>query len=458
MANEYSVFIFKQAQFDSANGVLTFNYNDSHFGDFQEQFILPEKLLQQDWLPENQRNAWITAINRAIQHIFWMAGVSYYKTQLAKEIQFKDNSPTQLEAVWLTDTWQAGLAELAHCNNLPWLSHIQFNTNNKNSQQSLNNSNSTEVIKLPGRTLVAIGGGKDSLVTIERLRAVGEDITLFQVGSSPLIAEVANATGLPLLSVKRQVDARLSEVNQQGAYNGHVPITAINSTVAVLCALLGGFDTVVFSNERSADSGNITDEQGRWINHQYSKSWAFESQYQDIVKHTIGEGLDYFSLMRPYSELAIVKQFSQFPQYFSVFSSCNRNFHLGGSQNQQHRWCGQCPKCAFVFITLAPFISRAELLAIFSEDLLVKPALKDLFLALFGVEGDKPFECVGEALEARAALYMLKQHPDWSEQPVLIHWLQQVPPPPDEVVVGLMQSQQPYNLPKKRQFQQALWL
>lgn len=457
MAAEDSVFTFKQAQFDGASGVLTFNYNDNHYGDFQEQYIFPEKLLQQDWLPENQRNAWIVAVNQAIEHVFWMAGVSYYKTQLAKDIRFQDNSPTTAEAAWLTDTWQAGLAELAHRNNLPWLSHIQFNANNTDNPTSVHDNQLMSTIKLPGRTLVAIGGGKDSLVTIERLRAVGEDITLLQVGSSPLIAEVAQTTGLPLLSVKRQVDARLSEVNQQGAYNGHVPITAINSTVAVLTALLGGFDTVVFSNERSADSGNFADAQGRWINHQYSKSWAFESQYQDVVKQAINKGLDYCSLLRPYSELAIVKQFSQYAQYFSVFSSCNRNFHLSGSQNQQHRWCGQCPKCAFVFITLAPFIRGTELLAIFGEDLLAKPALQDLFLALFGIEGDKPFECVGEALEARAALYLLKQHPDWSEQTVLAQWLQQVPAPTAGAIAGLMQPQHPYCLPQKRQFKQALW-
>src|SRR5690606_25920963 len=254
MAVENSAFIYKQAHFDGANGVLTLDYKDSRFGDFQELFIFPEHLCQQQWLSEDQRTTWLTAVNQAVQHVFWMAGVSYYKTQLAHDIQFQDMPPSATEAIWLTDTWQSGLAELAHRNKLPWLSHIQFTGQSKQAETT--DDNPAPAIDLPGRSLVAIGGGKDSLVTIERLRAIGEDITLFQVGSSPLIAEVAEATGLPLLSVKRQVDARLNEVNQQGAYNGHIPITAINSAVAVLTALLGGFDTVVFSNERSADSGN----------------------------------------------------------------------------------------------------------------------------------------------------------------------------------------------------------
>ncbi|MCW8869856.1 MAG: endonuclease domain-containing protein, partial [Proteobacteria bacterium] len=312
MVTRESTFTFKLAHFDADSGVLTLNYHDSRFGDFQEQFVFPAVLLQQPWLTDAQRNAWLVAVNRAVQHIFWMAGVSYYKTNLAKSIQFAQEQPDETAARWLTDTWQAGLAELAHENDLGWLSSIQFSGQHKKS--------STESLALPGRTLVPIGGGKDSLVTIERLRQAGEQVTLFQVGSSDLIQQVAEETDLPLIQIKRRVDARLTKVAEQGAYNGHVPITAINSTVAVLTALLGGFDTVAFSNERSADVGNLQADSGQWVNHQYSKSWAFEQQYRNLLVESMGLAVDYFSVLRPYSELAIVQQFSHYPQYFEVFS------------------------------------------------------------------------------------------------------------------------------------------
>lgn len=449
MVTRESTFTFKLAHFDAGSGVLTLNYHDSRFGDFQEQFVFPAVLLQQPWLTDAQRNAWLVAVNRAVQHIFWMAGVSYYKTNLAKSIQFAQEQPGETEARWLTDTWQAGLAELAHENDLGWLSSIQFSGQHKKS--------STETLALPGRTLVPIGGGKDSLVTIERLRQAGEQVTLFQVGSSDLIQQVAEETDLPLIQIKRRVDARLTKVAEQGAYNGHVPITAINSTVAVLTALLGGFDTVAFSNERSADVGNLQSDNGQWVNHQYSKSWAFEQQYRDVLSSGIGQSVDYFSLLRSYSELAIVKEFSRYPQYFEVFSSCNRNFHLSGSRNKKGRWCGQCPKCAFVFVCLAPFISRQQLLGIFGHDLLADQELKDLFLALFGLEGDKPFECVGEALEMRASLTLLKDHGDWHNQDSLQYWIQQVPMVNAADIEALMAKQQPYYFPDKRHFSKALW-
>ncbi len=449
MVSDDAIFTFKQALFDGANGVLTLNYHDSRFGDFQEQFVFPASLLQQPWLSDEQRNAWLVALNRAVQHVFWMTGVSYYKTNLAKSIAFEHDLPGNNEARWLTDTWQAGLAELAHEHELGWLSHIQFPAQaKKTTPQSLS---------LPGRTLVPIGGGKDSLVTLERLRQAGEDITLFQVGSSELIQQVADATGLPLIQIKRRLDARLNEVVEQGAYNGHVPITAINSTVAVLTALLGGFDSIAFSNERSADVGNVQADNGQWVNHQYSKSWAFEQQYREVLRENLGQGPDYFSVLRPYSELAIVQQFSHYAQYFEVFSSCNRNFHLSGSRNENGRWCGQCPKCAFVFVTLAPFISRQQLLAIFGHDLLADRELKDLFLALFGLAGDKPFECVGEALEMRAALALLKNHKDWQNLDSLTYWIQTMPAVSTTDIEALMAKQQPYYLPDKRRFSAVHW-
>lgn len=444
-----STFTFKQAFFDAETGVLTLNYQDSRFGDFQEQFVFPVVLLQQPWLDDVQRNAWLVAVNRAVQHVFWMAGVSYYKTNLANDIQFAQEQPGESEARWLTDTWQAGLAELAHENNLGWLSHIQFPGQVRKK--------APESLSLPGRTLVPIGGGKDSLVTVERLRKAGEDITLFQVGSSQLIQQVAESTDLPLIQIKRRVDSRLKPVAEQGAYNGHVPITAINSTVAVLAALLGGFDTVAFSNERSADVGNLQTDSGQWVNHQYSKSWVFEQQYRNLLAESMGLAVDYFSVLRPYSELAIVQQFSHYPQYFEVFSSCNRNFHLSGSRNENGRWCGQCPKCAFVFVCLAPFISRQQLLTIFGHDLLADKELWFLFMALFGLEGDKPFECVGEALEMRAALTLLKDHEDWQKQKSLQYWTQQVPAVSQSDIEALMAKQQPYFLPSKRDLSSVHW-
>ena len=95
-------------------------------------------------------------------------------------------------------------------------------------------------------------------------------------------------------------------------------------------------------------------------------------------------------------------------RYDDVFSSCNRNFRILGAQPAD-RWCGQCPKCHFVFLALAPFLPKPRLLAIFGRNLLDDASLAPGFDALLEYRDHKPFECVGEGREARAAMHALTQ-------------------------------------------------
>ena len=347
------------------------------------------------------------AFNHAAQLLHWMAGVSYYKTGLAEDIRFQQQLPNADVAKWLQDTWYHGLGELAYENGLSLAQHIHI--------ESTTNTWETLDLDLQKRSLVAIGGGKDSLVSIELLKQHNEDISLFMVGQSEFIQSVAAATDRPIIQVKRFLDPKLAAINAAGAFNGHVPITAINNCVAVLVALLFDYDAVVFSNEASADQPNVVTGAGESINHQYSKSFAYEKQWQQLIERYVSPDIKVFSLLRPFSELAIVRQFAQLKEYFPVFSSCNRNFHLSGSQNQNGHWCGQCPKCHFVFLTLAPFIDQHTLLSIFGDNLLARDQHESSYRELLGLSGIKPFECVGEIDESRLALQWLAREPDWME-------------------------------------------
>lgn len=440
-------FTFTSWQFDASSGELKLNYANTEFGNFVEVFQFPN--------PDIERYVQLKPqIDAAIDCLHWMAGVSYYKTSLAKQIQFgvrnSRQPPSQLQADWLTQTWQHGLAELAFENQLPWLQHINF--------KAAPNAKVTKPINcaLSPQSLVAIGGGKDSLVSIEAIKSMGEEASLFMVGQSTFIQSVANETGLPLLQVSRQVDPKLKQVNDKGAYNGHVPITAINACVAVVAALLYDFDSVVFSNERSADSGNTQMDNGQWVNHQYSKSLAYEQSWQQIIQQYVAKDLHCFSLLRPFSELAIVQKFAGLKDYFPHFSSCNRNFHLAGSQNQQHHWCGTCPKCAFVFLCLAPYVNKDQLLSVFNKDLLADPELKVLFESLLGIQGMKPFECVGEQQECRLALQILGHHPEWQNQQQVKQWLQVLPELSEQQIDEIMTASQAHMIPAKRNFKQVI--
>ncbi len=294
-------------------------------------------------------------------------------------------------------------------------------------------------IGLRMHALVAIGGGKDSLVSIEALRAAGVEQTVAWIGSSPLIAACAARTGLPTRNIQRKLAPQLFEFNRQGAYNGHIPVTAINSAILVLAALLQGFDQVVFSNERSASYGSeILDDDGRivaQVNHQWSKGWAFERAFGEHVERHVasdpgsgpGQALHYYSLLRPLSELAVARQFAKTDRYDAHFSSCNRNFHILG-ERPVNRWCGQCPKCHFVFLALAPFMPKPRLLNIFGRNLLDDAALAPGFDALIEYRDHKPFECVGEGREARAVFAALTLRPAWREDALVTRFAQEIQP------------------------------
>ena len=201
---------------------------------------------------------------------------------------------------------------------------------------------------------MAIGGGKDSLVSIEALRALDVAQTVTWIGGSQLIRACAERTGLPTLNIGRALAPALFELNRQGAYNGHIPVTAINSAILALAALVLDADQVVFSNERSASYGSLIEGSGE-VNHQWSKGWAFEQAFGGYLQRFVAADLTYYSLLRPLSELAVARQFARTDHYDAHFSSCNRNFHLLG-ERPTNRWCGVCPKCHFVFLALAPFM------------------------------------------------------------------------------------------------------
>ena len=104
--------------------------------------------------------------------------------------------------------------------------------------------------------------------------------------------------------------------------------------------------------------------------------------------------------------------------FHPVYSSCNRNFHLDGPRVDK-RWCLDCPKCRFAALSLALFMTPDEVIAIQGGDLLNDPAQEEGFRALCGLGRDKPFECVGEAGESRAALAALGDRREWREHAVV---------------------------------------
>lgn len=392
-------FRFVRHDFDARTGVARLVYAFDDGPEMTETVTFPGAPFALD-------EARVKAVDAALELLHLIAGVSYYKAAVPPDIRVESHRVDADAAALLESVYLNGLGEFAYRNGLDLRGRIRFPV-------TAGEAAPAEAVGLRQHALVAIGGGKDSLVSIEALRAAGVEQTVTWIGGSQLIAACAERTGLPTLQIGRALAPELFELNRRGAWNGHIPVTAVNSAILVLAALLRGADQVVFSNERSASYGSLIPGTGE-VNHQWSKGWAFESALGDYVERHIAADLHYYSLLRPLSELAVARQFAKNSRYDAHFSSCNRNFHLLG-ERPANRWCGACPKCHFVFLALAPFMPKPRLVGIFGRNLLDDPAQTAGYDALLEFHEHKPFECVGEGRESRAALATLGERPEWRE-------------------------------------------
>jgi hypothetical protein len=247
---------------------------------------------------------------------------------------------------------------------------------------------------LKDETLIPIGGGKDSIVTLELMRTFNViPMVINPCGASFEVMRVAGFEN-NFLEIQRKIDPLLLQLNEQEFLNGHTPFSAMLAFYAVLLAVVSGKKNIALSNESSANEPTVISSN---INHQYSKSFEFENDFRTYVANYLSEEVNYYSFLRPLSELQIACLFAKQQQYFSVFKSCN----VGSKKDV---WCCNCAKCLFTFIILSPFISPEQLTRIFGENLLAKEGLLPIFRKLCGLTKEKPFECVGTRSEVCLAL------------------------------------------------------
>ena len=436
--DKVAVFRFVRCEFDAATGVASLVYAFDDGPEMTEQVTVPGA----PFTLEGERSA---AVQQALRLLHLIAGVSYYKAAVPGEIRIDSYAIDDATASLLENIYVSGLGEFAYRNGLDLHGRVVF-------PRSASAAASATAAGLRQHALVAIGGGKDSLVSIEALRSAAVEQTVTWIGNSQLIAACAARTELPTLNLGRAIAPELFELNRQGAWNGHIPVTAVNSAILVLAALLNGVGQVVFSNERSASYGSMIPGTGE-VNHQWSKGWAFEQAFGEYVQSRVAADLHYYSLLRPLSELAVARQFAKVDRYDAFFSSCNRNFHILG-ERPVNRWCGVCPKCHFVFLALAPFMPKLRLVGIFGRNLLDDESQAPGFDALLEFQDHKPFECVGEGQESRAAMATLAARPEWKEDVLVERFIREIQP---QLVASELQIQPLLKLDGEHRVPAALW-
>ncbi|WP_052666361.1 hypothetical protein [Nitriliruptor alkaliphilus] len=340
------------------------------------------------------------AVRGALQLTLLTAATSYLKVCLPRDVHLgpaPDDAVTMVEAL-LTD----GLAELAFDHDLDLRGGFDVH---HDPVPAIDRSGPP-----PAGVLVPVGGGKDSAVTATIAAAHDPDALTIAVNPRRSMRTTAEAVGLPLVEVRRRLDPRVFELNDAGAINGHVPITAIVASICAVAAAVLGRGTVLLSNERSADepTRRLAD---RDVNHQFSKSSTFEGLHVAAAAALTGGAVSAWSFLRPASELLIARAFARHPHLLDAVNSCNRAYAL---QAERVEWCGDCPKCRFVQLTLAPFVPREDLVGRLGFDALDDPSQLAGVRALIDPDA-KPFECVGTIEEAQLALDLLADQPAWAE-------------------------------------------
>ena len=341
---------------------------------------------------------------------------SFYKSVCTPKIVVKAGYLNIDQIKFWEHLYTNGLGEFFFRNKIDYrnLIKIECNLPTDKTNEITKKTTSSSTTK---KYLVPCGGGKDSVVAAEILKSKNIDFTWYVLEPWKVCQRVIKTSGNPkLIAVQRNPSeyfSKILELNAQGYYNGHVPITSVYIFSATLVAAIYGFTDIVLSNERSANLGN-TKYLGNEINHQYSKSFEFEKLCHDYIQRFIKPDLKVYSLLRNLYEIQIVEKFSKLTKYHSTFLSCNKGLKtdLG--------WCGECAKCAFVFAMMSAFIDLKEVTKIFGKNLFEDEKLLKVYKELLGLEDFKPWDCVGIPEEVWLAFYLAKKRLNGGSVPYIL--------------------------------------
>ena len=389
LSRKYDTFIYDSYKVYEEDDKLKvdFHYIIPNLTDFNTSLEIDKKDIKNENIDKN-------LVNYLAFHIGMIELLSYYKCVCSKNIIVNCGYLEEEQINWFKKLYYNGLGEFFYINKINVdFSFVDIKTNG--DKLSFNNQ------YLGYGNLITIGGGKDSIVACELLRDLYDENTCFSLNPKSAHKESIDALGYKdkkIIVRKTYIDKKIIELNKQGFLNGHTPFSSMLAFISYLVAYLTGRKYIVLSNEASANEATVI---GTNINHQYSKTYEFEVDFNNYTKKYFNIDIKYFSLLRCLTELEIAKLFSRYEKYHQVFKSCNV-----GSKTEPWNWCGNCAKCLFVYIILSPFLYKEKLVNIFDKDLYEDKSLLNTFIELVGYSDSKPFECVGTYSEARYAVSM----------------------------------------------------
>lgn len=335
-------------------------------------------------------------VKNMVFHIGLIELISYWKSTCSPKVVIKCGYLNEEQIKWWKKLYFYGLGEFTYINSIKMDMEDFMNIE---CTKNVNDVEYEKIDELSDGYIVPIGGGKDSIVTLETLNINKENDYCLIINPKSVTLECTHIAGIKpdnIIEIYRTIDQNLISLNEKGYLNGHTPFSAMLAFVSYFVAYLLGKKYVALSNENSANESNVI---GKKINHQYSKSFEFECDFEEYSNIYLKAPVKYFSFLRPLNELQIAKIFSKLEKYHNTFKSCNV-----GSKGKNWEWCTECPKCLFAYIILSPYLYKEKLISIFGIDMFEKENLLKTFMELIGKAEVKPFECVGTFEEVNFAI------------------------------------------------------
>ncbi len=415
LRNQYKEFIYESFQVEESEEKYTVTY---HYY-INELSFSPQIIVEKNQITNK-------SIDRDfLNYLFFQYGLfdlmNYYKLTCSPLIIIKPMKISSEQCEFFKKILYYGLGEYFYKNRitLSYQEFVEFEVDAKEEYLQ------KEIQGDFSGNLIPIGGGKDSIVTLELLKEYHSNNKVFmlernlypknQAGYDSI--QMAKYNEEDIVIFRNNLDLKLLDLNKKGYLNGHIPFSACLSMASFIMAYLTNKKYIVLSNEASANEGNV---RGMNINHQYSKSYEYEKDFREYTRKYFTEKIEYFSLLRCMNEYQIVQEFIKHKEYLSIFRSCNQG-------TKENNWCNHCSKCLYVYIMLYPHLTKEEMMKVFFSEMLDDTSLEEVFKSLVLEDVDKPFECVGEKKEINYSLqkalkikngelpYLLKKYSEYRQ-------------------------------------------
>lgn len=398
-----SSFTFGEYEVNPKNSTIKFTYYVQFENGSKRTYT--DRLFLKDVESEMWDRVPADVLEHTLQSLLLMIGINYWCLFPTKNICINGFTLSREQAEFWDTLYLHGLGEFFYNMQIDFRDLIAF-PYDENKVAPIPTR-----MDQPDRALLLNGAGKDSILSAEILKSKNMPFDFFAFAPTPAHERIGKLVGAKTIEVTRRFDRIANLYMSWHGISSSYPSVSTFTFIATLLAELLGYNSIVFSNESSADFGNMN-YLGLDVNHQWCKSSAAEKMVNDYVHRYITTDISTISMLRKYNELQIVEQFVKYPKYLHHVTSCNTYFWLPRIEQRLRThgyWCNRCPKCVFLFTCFSAFLPHDEVVSIFGADLYKKKRLLSTFKRIMGIEGFKPLDCVGVPEEMILAMHYAKE-------------------------------------------------